>query len=129
MPHKTRILALCCLLALLAASCGGKGRLQSETPVEHTFENVSVHDPSVVKGEDGQYYIFGSHLAVAKTGDLMNWTYINDKMKAHSSVIPDVYDQMADAFAWSKSDTFWAPDVVKLRNGKYCLRQRPLIEL
>ena len=121
MPRRIRLIALCCLLALLAASCGQKEKLQGETPVEHTFADVSLHDPSVVRGEDGNYYIFGSHLAVAKTGDLMNWAYINDKMKAHSSVIPDVYTAMADAFAWSQSDTFWAPDVVRLQNGKYCM--------
>ncbi len=122
MFRRLKILSLCAMLALLATSCGQqKEKLQSDTPVEHSFENVSVHDPAVVKGEDGAYYIFGSHLAVAKTDDLMNWTYINDKMKAHSSVIPDVYEVMADAFAWSNSDTFWAPDVIKLQNGKYCM--------
>ena len=72
--HKrpVKIAALCCLLALLLAACGG-GKLQSGTPVEHSFENVSVHDPAVVLGEDGAWYIFGSHMGVAKTGDLMNW--------------------------------------------------------
>ena len=61
----------------------------------------------------------GISLAVAKTGDLMNWEYVNDGMKAHSKVIPNVYEVMADAFAWSRSDTFWAPDVIRLQDGKY----------
>ena len=73
MLRRSRIIALCCLLALLVTSCGQKEKLQSETPVEHTFENVSVHDPAIIQGDDGDYYIFGSHLAVAKTSDLMNW--------------------------------------------------------
>lgn len=119
MGKRTRLLALCCLLALLVTACGGKEALQSGTPVEYTFENVSVHDPAIVKGGDGDWYIFGSHLGVAKTVDLMNWEYINDGMKAYSTVIPDVYKVMADAFAWSHSDTFWAPDVIKLQDGKY----------
>ena len=119
MGSRWKTAALCALSVALLTACGQTERLQSETPVEHTFTDVSVHDPAVVKGEDGAYYIFGSHLAVAKTEDLMNWEYINDGMKAHSSVIPDVYTAMADAFAWSRSDTFWAPDVIALQDGKY----------
>ena len=34
---------------------------------------VSVHDPSITKSDD-TYYIFGSHMGVASTKDLMNWT-------------------------------------------------------
>ncbi len=34
---------------------------------------VSVHDPSVTKSGD-TYYVFGSHMGVASTTDLMNWT-------------------------------------------------------
>lgn len=33
-----------------------------------TFTNVSVHDPAIIKAEDS-YYVFGSHLGVAKTDD------------------------------------------------------------
>ncbi len=119
MPRRTRAIAFCCLLALLVTACGQREKLQGDTPVEHTFADVSVHDPAIVKGEDGDWYIFGSHLAVDKTGDLMNWEYVNDGMKAHSKVIPNVYEVMADAFAWSRSDTFWAPDVIRLQDGKY----------
>lgn len=116
------------LLALLLAAalvvlpgCGETTakNLKAETPVEYTFENVSVHDPSIVEGEDGSYYIFGSHLAVAKTDDLMNWTYVNQGVKNDNSIIPNVYIELADAFEWSHSTTFWAPDVIKLADGKY----------
>ncbi|MGM9593565.1 MAG: glycoside hydrolase family 43 protein [Candidatus Onthomonas sp.] len=122
--RKTKILAgLCAAMMLLLAGCGtgSSARLQAETPVEYTFENVSVHDPSIVKGEDGSYYIFGSHLAVAKTDDLMNWAYVNQGVKNENSVIPDVYKVMKDAFEWSHSTTFWAPDVVLLGDGQYHL--------
>lgn len=36
-----------------------------------TFTEVSVHDPSIIKDGDA-FYTFGSHLAAAKTKDLMN---------------------------------------------------------
>ena len=37
---------------------------------------VSVHDPSIIKA-DGTYYVFGSHLADAKSTDLMKWTQMH----------------------------------------------------
>ena len=36
----------------------------------------SVHDPSIVKADDGSYYVFGSHMDVAKTTDLLNWAKV-----------------------------------------------------
>ncbi len=117
MRKMTRLAALCLALLLALTACGGK--LQSETPVEHTFQNASVHDPAIVKGEDGSYYIFGSHMAVARTSDLMNWEQLNDKVKNNTTIIPNVLTEFADAFAWSRSDTFWAPDVILLQDGKY----------
>lgn len=115
MKHK--LIAGLCVSMLFLAGCGQS--LQAKKPVEKSFEEVSVHDPSIVQGQDGAYYIFGSHLAVAKTEDLMNWTYVNQGVKDNNSVIPGVYSQMKEAFEWSNSNTFWAPDVVLLQDGKY----------
>lgn len=99
--------------------CGQSKNLTSSTVVEKTFQEVSVHDPSIIEGDDGAYYIFGSHLAVAKTEDLMNWTYVNQGIKNSNTVIPNVVNEMSEAFEWSHSNTFWAPDVVKLNDGTY----------
>ncbi len=103
----------------LLSGCAQKEKLKADTAVEKTFEEVSVHDPSVVDGGDGYYYIFGSHLAVAKTDDLINWTYVNRGIKNENEVIPNVYSEMKEAFEWSHSNTFWAPDVIRLKDGKY----------
>ena len=53
MGSRWKTAALCALSVALLTACGQTERLQSETPVEHTFTDVSVHDPAVVKGEDG----------------------------------------------------------------------------
>lgn len=37
-----------------------------------------VHDPSVVYNNNGTYYIFGSHNAIAKTTDLKNWSGVSN---------------------------------------------------
>ena len=42
-------------------------------------DRVSVHDPSVIYDNNGTYYIFGSHMAVAKTTDLMNWSEVTNE--------------------------------------------------
>ena len=43
-----------------------------------TYGNVSVHDPSVVYNpSDAYYYIVGSHMGVAKSKDLVNWSAVN----------------------------------------------------
>ena len=102
-------------------ACSEKEKLKADVPAEIEFSEVSVHDPSIVKGEGGSYYIFGSHMAVAKTEDLINWTYVNRGVKDDNEIIPDVYSQMKDAFEWSHSNTFWAPDLAKLGDGKYHL--------
>ncbi|MCR5452542.1 MAG: family 43 glycosylhydrolase [Lachnospiraceae bacterium] len=43
---------------------------------------VAVHDPSVIKNEtktgtEGLYYVFGSHMGVAKSDDLSTWTQVS----------------------------------------------------
>ncbi|MEN0036527.1 MAG: LamG-like jellyroll fold domain-containing protein [Cellvibrio sp.] len=85
--------------------------------------DIGVHDPSVVKaGND--YYIFGSHLAAAKSSDLINWEYIsvlsaNDKVD-ESPLFNTYSSEIAEGIAWT--DGFkgnWAADVIKAPNGKY----------
>lgn len=116
---KRKWILLFCLLAALPMNGCGKEKKKADEPVEKEFSEVSVHDPSIVEGADGSYYIFGSHLAVAKSDDLMNWTYVNQGVKNNNPVIPEVYTAMKEAFEWSHSNTFWAPDVIRLKDGSY----------
>ncbi len=41
------------------------------------FTRISVHDPTIVKAEDGTFYLFGSHLAAGKSTDLTSWKNIS----------------------------------------------------
>ena len=122
MKRKKIAIVFAAMSLMLMTGCGAqKEKLKADTPVEKEFSEVSVHDPSIIEGEDGSYYIFGSHLAVAKTEDLMNWTYVNQGVKNNNTVIPNVLKEMKEAFEWSQSNTFWAPDVIKLNDGSYKL--------
>lgn len=44
----------------------------AQTVSAGNFTRASVHDPSIVKLQDGSYYIIGSHLGAARSSDLMN---------------------------------------------------------
>lgn len=114
------LLGMLAAVTVIVTACGKEtDKLIADMPVEKSFDEVTVHDPAVILGEDGAYYIFGSHLAVAKTSDLMNWTYVNQGVKDDNEVIPNVFSAMKEAFEWSHSNTFWAPDVVRLSDGSY----------
>ncbi|GFE86516.1 LamG-like jellyroll fold domain-containing protein [Steroidobacter agaridevorans] len=85
-------------------------------PNAMTHNDLAVHDPSVIRADDGSYYVFGSHLAAARTTDLMNWQYVANGVDAANplwSTIP------ADGTAWTGVPGSWAADVIKLKNGKY----------
>ncbi len=87
-----------------------------------TFQNVSVHDPSVVFA-DGQSYVFGSHLAAAKTSDLMHWSLVaGDGVNANNPLFDNVVTELAQAFTWSEVVGLWAADVLQLESsGRYLM--------
>lgn len=88
------------------------------------WQDKGVHDPSVLKA-DGTYYIFGSHLAAAKSEDLINWEYFSDPITNNSAVdespLFDTYtSEIAEGIAWTDGYTGnWAADVIEAPNGNY----------
>lgn len=86
---------------------------------------VSVHDPSIVKDpETGMYYIFGSHMAWAKSEDLISWTTFTNNINTNYAQI------FAEAASWAAkgnstydvSGNLWAPDVIWNEElGKWCM--------
>ncbi|WP_404341784.1 LamG-like jellyroll fold domain-containing protein [Pseudoalteromonas mariniglutinosa] len=85
---------------------------------------VAVHDPSVIKTDD-TYYIFGSHLAAAKSSDLLHWEMISS-LSANAAVNEsplfdfDYTTEVAEGIEWTDGFTGnWAADVVKAPNGKF----------
>ncbi len=92
----------------------------SELPMPKFMKNVAVHDPSIIKAEDGFYYIYGSHMAAAKSKDLIDWTLISrDASNGGCTLVENVQTEMKEALSYARTNTFWAPDVVQLADGKY----------
>ncbi|NHZ99688.1 family 43 glycosylhydrolase [Massilia sp. CCM 8734] len=108
--------------AVLASSVLSTNAAAQAAYTPAAFQNASVHDPSVVKSGD-TYYVFGSHLASAKSKDLMKWQQMTDSASATNPLFlngsSNVYTELAETFAWAQTTTLWAPDVIRLADGKY----------
>ncbi|HYJ42722.1 MAG TPA: immunoglobulin-like domain-containing protein, partial [Steroidobacteraceae bacterium] len=109
-------LALALGTALVVTGCFFDYPDPTVDPATITLNDLAVHDPSVIRADDGSFYVFGSHLAAARSTDLMNWQYIANGVDAANplwSTIP------LDGTQWTGIPGSWAADVIKLRDGKY----------
>ena len=132
LQNRRNFLAGSAALALTACGGGGGGGTGTVTPVDTTptptnpnpvqtaltFGNASVHDPAIVR-DGSTYYVFGSHLAAAKTTDLMSWTKIADTVNDANPLFTKVTTELSAALTWAQTTTLWAPDVIKLGDGKF----------
>lgn len=86
-------------------------------------QRVSVHDPSVVEAKNGEYYIFGSHLAGAKSKDMIQWKSLGSDYDNVTSnwLYGNLRDNLKESFLWAGYDdgdcsggkyAVWAPDVI-----------------
>lgn len=92
-----------------------------------TDGGAAVHDPSIIKADDGTYWIFGSHMSVARSDDLVKWTGVFSNVSRHNRLFSDLFDDDSDAFGWvGKNEeggySVWAPNVIYNKAmGKYCM--------
>jgi len=82
---------------------------------------VSVHDPSVIKADNGRYYVFGSHIDAARSDDLQSWfRFSNGYARTNNVEFGNLSANLKKAFDWAGEDledckggfAVWAPDVV-----------------
>lgn len=100
------------LLAVACASAAGE--------TEPVFKEATVHDPSIIKAGD-TYYVFGSHLGAAKSQDLMAWNLIGAGATERNPLFANVREELKETFEWAQSRTLWAPDVVRLKDGRFAM--------
>jgi arabinan endo-1,5-alpha-L-arabinosidase len=103
--------------SVTAANCGSV-----TVPVSFvapSFTNIAVHDPSVVFANN-QYYVFGSHLSVARSPNLTNWTRVADGVNSSNPIFNNVNNELSEALSWAQTTTLWAPDVAYV-NGRYLM--------
>lgn len=114
MPLFASRLVSVCLLAAVAA-----GFLRAADPPAPTFTNVTVHDPSIMRAADGTFYVYGSHLASARSTDLMHWEQISTSASAGNKLQPSPATEFSEVLTWAQTNTFWAPDTIRLNDGRY----------
>ena len=67
-------LTMAAAVAAPAFQLSGVGALEAKAV--DSIDRVMVHDPSIFQyGDD--YYVFGSHIATAKSSDLVNWKQVS----------------------------------------------------
>lgn len=109
-------IALLTSVILAVSGCLFEAPDPTVDPDSITFNDLPVHDPSVIRADDGSYYVFGSHLAAARSTDLMNWQFVANGVDSANplwSTIP------ADGNTWTGAPGSWAADVIRLKDGKY----------
>ncbi|MFW5749681.1 MAG: lipocalin-like domain-containing protein, partial [Halanaerobium sp.] len=89
---------------------------KTEVAVPLDKKSVSVHDPMIIK-EDGTYYVFGSHLAAAKSEDLVEWKQIASDWDTSNPIIPDPESELKEALKWPDPDaeSTWAKSPIKIK--------------
>lgn len=118
-PFVCSAIALCCCVwSGIAAEDPPVARDTPEAIAAPEFQDCVVHDPSVIKVGD-TYWIFGSHLAAAKSTDLMRWTQVSRAVRDGNPLIPHVSQELAETFKWSTRFDLWAPCVTQLGDGKF----------
>jgi arabinan endo-1,5-alpha-L-arabinosidase len=84
------------------------------------FTEATVHDPSVIRLQSGEFYVFGSHLAAAKSPDLLNWQRFAEGVNDDNPLFATYQLEAADGIAWSGGHIgSWAADVIQLADGKF----------
>lgn len=119
------------VISALTASCLLLGCAAALPASAANYSRASVHDPSIVKLQDGSYYIIGSHLGAARSNDLGNWTSAaNSNLgSTRTTFFKDIYRDLAIPEKWSNTTAgynlagnMWAPDIIyNEAMGKYCM--------
>ena len=93
---------------------------------------TAVHDPSIIAA-DGAYYIFGSHMAAARSENLRSWTVVATGYYSGNRVWGDIFAEDSHVFDYAggpssliptddRGHHVWAPDVIYNKTmGKYVM--------
>ncbi|MEH7381423.1 family 43 glycosylhydrolase [Bacillus sp. JJ1533] len=102
-------------MVIIMSSCSQQ-KSEEKTYENPVFEPV-IADPSIVKGEDGYFYAFGTEddwgdekgarlIPIVRSKNLTDWTYVGEAFQEKPT--------------WKETGSLWAPDISYF-NGKYYL--------
>lgn len=112
-----RTLLLTSTLLVLCA-CGSSLPQVPAGQAPHEYQNVVVHDPSIMSAADGMYYITGSHMAGARTADFVDWEQLSMSVN-DQKWFKDIQAELGEVMGWGHTRTFWAGCLIQLKDGPY----------
>lgn len=98
---------------------------------------ANVHDPTVMKADDGYYYMYqtdasygnahtaGGHFHCRRSVDLVNWEYLGGTMSTAPSWVKEKLNEIRDHMGLGASTVseseygYWAPCARKVKTGLY----------
>jgi len=84
------------------------------------YNDLPVHDPSVVQADDGSFYVIGSHLAMAKSTDLVTWASVADGVNDANPLFNTYATEAAGGIAYVGGHIgSWASQIIKLADGRW----------
>ena len=112
----------------LSWACGWGMQLAVGSPIDQqaanttnpipVFRDASVYYPSVIK-VGNTFYVFGSHLAAAKTKDSDAVGHDRGCVNPDNPLFDNVVDGLKETFDWAQATTLWAADVIQLKDGRF----------
>ena len=146
MKKIVKLVSLALVLTMVATCFYGCGAEKAQAVMQplngdaYDFDDsngISVHDPSLFKAQDGTYYIYGTHMASAKSSDLINWQTVSSGVYDNNkTLVPSgstVRETLSEPLSWCDGYLFqsnkkaelqtniWASDVFYNKAmGKYC---------
>ena len=146
--NQAKLILLAVAIAALAA-CGGSGSSNNNPPPDDgdnqsppphvpggpapsvdpeqiNYNDIPVHDPSVIRDDDGTFYVVGSHLAMASSTDLVTWDQtaagieLEEPDFANNPLFSNYDYVVAEGIEWTGGYAgSWASDLIKLDDGRY----------
>ncbi len=91
------------LAAVMALTLFPLNALAADEYQNNDVRHVVIHDPSIVKSEEGVYYSVGSHMGMGKSTDLINWEGLGFSLEGDSYLAPaggSWKDTLAEPLEW-----------------------------
>jgi len=94
---------------------------KASAAISGNLNHVMLHDPSIIVGDDGTYYAFGTHITTARSTDLANWTiFSNGYRTPNNTHFGNLSQNLAESFQWAGENdsdckngfAVWAPHVI-----------------
>ncbi|MGN1175102.1 MAG: glycoside hydrolase family 43 protein [Roseburia sp.] len=108
------------ILTTFFTGCGNmtKNEISVDEVKKATVEaGAAIHDPQLLVGEDGKYYLFGTHMMAGKSEDLIHWDSFAEGVDKGNKLFDNLFDEEKTAFSYvGKNEeggySVWAPNVI-----------------